>query len=116
MNRLVVAAAAIGVCAGVENAAQAQQGYNNQPGINYEQCENCLSFPEEFMKVEADAVPDLASMKPERRLDFLVGEWQLYYPEDQTAAFETFYWWLPGKVLEASQDWSLDPSHHDKIP
>jgi hypothetical protein len=107
---------AIAVATGLNGAVEAQEGYNDQPGINYEQCENCLTFPDEFMQVEPGALLDLAAMPAERRLDFLVGEWQLYYPADEPAAFEAFRWWLPGRVLEATQDWSLDPAHHDKIP
>ena len=116
MNKRVVLIVVVVFGVSASNAAEAQEGYNDQPGISYEQCENCLTFPEEFMKVKPGALLDLASMRPERRLDFLVGEWQLYYPEDKPAAFEEFRWWLPGKILEASQDWSLDPAHHDKIP
>ena len=111
---ILMLATAVGISTGAN--AQAQEGYNNQPGINYEDCDNCLTFPKEFMQVEKDALLDLAALQPERRLDFLEGEWQLYYPGDKPVAFEKFDWWLPGIVLEATQDWSLDPSHYDKIP
>ena len=116
MRKRVILFIALVFGIGASNAVEAQKAYNDQPGINYGECDNCLTFPEDFMKVEPEALLDLASMRPERRLDFLVGEWQLYYPEDEPAAFEVFRWWLPGKVLEGSQDWSLDPAHRDKIP
>jgi hypothetical protein len=79
-------------------------------------CENCPVFPERFMEVNPAELLDLAALPPERRLDFLVGEWQLYYPADEPAAFESFSWWVPGVVLEGLQDWALDPMHRDKIP
>lgn len=117
MARLVsLAITAILLAAAFSDSTAAQEGYNNQPDVNYENCENCLTFPKEFMKVSPEELLDLAALPPERRLDFLIGEWQMYYPEDKTTGFEIINWWLPDVVIEAAQDWSLDPVHNDKIP
>lgn len=41
------------------------------------QCDNCDDFPAALLEVDDSELLDLASLPPERRLDFLVGEWEL---------------------------------------
>ena len=104
------------ICFFVINTTIGQEGYNNNANIDYSKCDNCLVFPEEFMQVDKDELIDFSEIPYERQLDFLIGEWQLYYPEDKSPGFEIFEWFHEGLVIEGLQDWSLDPSHLDKIP
>ena len=94
----------------------AQEGYNNDPNTDYSKCDNCLTFPEEFMQVDENERIDFTEIEAERQMDFLIGEWQLYYPEDKSPAFEIFKWFHEGIIVEGYQDWALDSNHLDKIP
>ncbi len=80
------------------------------------QCDNCDDFPREFLEVDPAELLDLASLPPERRLDFLIGEWELIFPAvipeqdvlytvDQPVGFEIVEWFVPNRVLQAFQEW-----------
>ena len=92
----------------------AQASIPENPDLS--QCDNCDVFPDEFLAVnEADLI-DLESLRPERQLDFLIGEWELIFPYvneeqnqhytvDQPVGFEIIDWFVKDKILQAFQEW-----------
>jgi hypothetical protein len=79
-------------------------------------CDNCDVFPNEWLSADPDQLIDLDGLPPERRLDFLVGEWALFFPvgklgdedyhsADEPIAHESFEWYVPDKVIQADQIW-----------
>lgn len=81
------------------------------------QCDNCKDFPVEWLEVDKAERLDLDALPAERRLDFLVGEWELLFPykspdgeiqytTDVPVGFEVFQW-RDGrqKILEGFQEW-----------
>ena len=92
----------------------AQTGVPAKPDISH--CDNCKDFPKEFLEVDKKELLDLASLPPERRLDFLIGEWELIFPlddpdegihytVDQPVGFEIIDWFVKDKILHAFQEW-----------
>jgi len=80
------------------------------------ECDNCDDFPDELLEVDPLELLDLASLPEARRLDFLIGEWELifpadipedgvYYTVDQPVGFEIFEWFVREKVIHAFQEW-----------
>lgn len=81
------------------------------------QCDNCKNFPDDWLEVDESDLLDLESMRPERRLDFLIGEWEILFPyEDQEnglryttedpVGFDIFTWRDGGKtVIDGFQEW-----------
>lgn len=90
---------------------------HHAPGVlDLSQCDNCGDFPAEWLHVEESSLLDLASLPPERRLDFLVGEWEILFPyrneeegvrytREQPVGYELIDWFVEGTVLEAFQEW-----------
>ena len=87
------------------NILLSQSVSSDSLNIKYSKCENCLIFPDKFMLVEKTSLIDFSLISPEKQLDFLIGNWQLYYPGDTIAARESFKWFSKGKVMEANQEW-----------
>ncbi len=90
------------------------QSFSADPDLS--ECDNCAFFPDEFLRVDPADLLDLASLLPERRLDFLIGEWELLFPfedpdqgihytADMPIGFEIFDWFVPNKILQAYQEW-----------
>ena len=73
-------------------------------------CLNCEEFPSEFLEVDEKDLLELNSVAPERLLDFLIGEWEIYYPGAERAGYEIFQWFRNDKVIEAFQEWSFAAS------
>jgi hypothetical protein len=97
-----------------DQPSRARPGVPEHPDVS--QCDNCNVFPKEFLEVDDSALLDLASLPPERRLDFLVGEWELIFPADlpeqgvhytadQPIGFEIIDWFVEDRILEAFQEW-----------
>jgi hypothetical protein len=81
------------------------------------QCDNCKDFPEEWLEVRDEDRIDLQSLPPQRRLDFLIGEWEVLFPyksPDGTTeydrwmpvGFDVFSWRDPSqKIIDGIQEW-----------
>ena len=89
------------------------------------QCDNCDVFPAEFLEVDTSNLIDLDSLPPQRRLDFLIGEWELIFPAkipeqgihytiDQPVGFEVIDWFNKDRVLSAFQEWPF--TNQGKMP
>jgi len=94
--------------------ALAQTGVPAKPDVS--QCDNCKDFPRELLVVDKRDLLDLASLPPERRLDFLIGEWELIFPIDEPKqgmhytveepiGYEIIDWFVKDKILQAYQEW-----------
>jgi len=95
-------------------AVEPPRGVPAKPDVS--QCDNCDVFPQSLLAVEGKDLLDLASLPAERRLDFLVGEWELimpadipeqgvHYTVDQPVGYEIIDWFVEGRVLHAYQEW-----------
>lgn len=75
-------------------------------GTDESECDNCeLLFGDAVDVPEEDAI-DFEAIAPERRLDFLVGTWVLYYPKERRGT-EIFSWYWGNETLHAFQDWRV---------
>jgi hypothetical protein len=107
----------------VASPALAQSGVPEDPDVS--QCDNCDVFPAEWLLVDAAELLDLAALPPKRRLDFLIGEWELLFPADlpeqdlhfttdDPVGFEIIDWFVKDRVIEAFQEWPF--TGKGKIP
>jgi hypothetical protein len=89
-------------------------GVPEKPDVS--QCDNCDDFPKELLEITDSELLDLASLPPARRLDFLIGEWELIVPADspeegirytvdQPVGYEIIDWFVKDKILQAFQEW-----------
>ena len=98
---LAFAAAACSVTLGPSGPAFAQSH-----GTDESSCDNCqLLFGEAVEVPDSDGI-DFDTIAPERRLDFLVGTWVLYYPKERRGT-EVFTWHYENETLHALQDWRV---------
>ncbi len=74
--------------------------------VDTSMCVNCDQYPAEFLEIDESARLDLSSQPPERLLDFLIGEWEIFHPGDERAGFEIYEWFVSEKVIEAFQEWT----------
>ena len=99
---------------GMPSIIRAQVPLPSNPDVS--NCDNCDTFPEEWLQAEPGQLLDFKSIAPERRLDFLIGEWALYFPDgepgdenyyspEEPVGYETFEWYMPNKVIQADQYW-----------
>lgn len=104
---LIIAAFASSVCV-------AQTPLPSNPDIS--NCDNCDEFPSEWLAADPEEFMDVESLVPERRLDFLIGTWALFFPDgapgdenyftkDKPVGFETFEWYVPNRVIQSDQYW-----------
>jgi len=84
--------------------------------IDVSQCDNCEAFPPEWLDVENRELIDLSVLPPARRLDFLIGEWELLFPKgepgdegyispDDPIARERFTWFGDRVAIHGDQYW-----------
>lgn len=87
------------------------------------QCDNCDDFPDAWLHVDPEELLDLAALPPERRLDFLIGEWELLFPyedeekgfhfsREQPIGYDIFRWFVPDGVIEGFQEWPFTSKGH----
>jgi hypothetical protein len=99
---------------GVPPVGGPQSGVPESPDVS--ECDNCDAFPETLLAVEAKDLIDLEALPPERRLDFLIGEWDLIFPADipdqgihytvdEPIGGEVIDWFVEGRILQAFQEW-----------
>ena len=80
-------------------------------------CDNCDVFPPEWMEVAPDRLLPLDDTPPARQLDFLIGEWDIYFPyktegdpeyipRDAPVATETFEWMVDQRIIHGFQQWN----------
>jgi hypothetical protein len=92
----------------------AQTPLPSNPDIS--NCDNCDTFPSEWLTANPEELIDFEKLSPERRLDFLIGDWELYFPNgapgdenyttaDEPIGFETYEWYIPDEVIQADQYW-----------
>lgn len=92
---------------------QAQTAIGN---IDVSQCDNCDAFPSEWLLVEDKQLIDHSALPPARRLDFLIGEWELFFPkgapgdedyspQDKPIAHERFTWFGDKAAIHGDQYW-----------
>lgn len=90
----------------------AQTPLPTNPDIS--KCDNCDVFPSEWLTANPEELIDFEKLLPERRLDFLIGDWELYFPEgtpgddkytasDKPIGFESYEWYIPNNVIQADQ-------------
>lgn len=106
-NRFIIASSLMSITASAQLPEEA----------DLSQCDNCKDFPAEWLEVEQAKLLDLDALPAERRLDFLVGEWELLFPyksadgkihytTDMPVGFEVFGWRDPQqKILDGFQEW-----------
>ncbi len=95
-------------------AIPAQAQLEMPADTDYTSCQNCSSFPEEWLGVARADLLEFDSVEPERRLDFLLGDWVIYFPSgkpgeagyispEEIVAHETFEQFGDKGVIEAFQ-------------
>ena len=79
--------------------------WSQEATIDESSCVNCAKFPEQFLEIDESERLDLNALPRERALDFLIGEWDIYYPDEDRAGYEVYSWFTQGKMIQAFQEW-----------
>ena len=94
----------VSVCVWVAlGLVQTEETAARDHGMDLSECENCEALTGTLIEVPTGERIDFDEIAPERRLDFLIGEWVLYYPEDRRGT-EIIEWHYKNETLHAFQD------------
>ena len=94
-------------------ACQAQPTHEN---ADVSQCDNCEFFPLEWLQIDDEKAIEFDTLPPDQHLDFLVGDWNLYFPNgkpgdddyqspDEPIAHERFEWFGKKVSIHGDQYW-----------